>query len=79
MAAVREFARLWWHGRPRMVEGIVIAALAFAMVVIFLDWPLWAVAVVWLGVQVVAMAVWAGWQMTHDQAEQVPVEGESGG
>jgi hypothetical protein len=63
VAAVREFARLWWNGKPQAVETIVTVALAFALVVVFLDWPLWAVVAVWAGVQVVAMAVWAGWQM----------------
>jgi hypothetical protein len=69
MAAVREFARLWWNGKPQVVEGIVMVALVFAVVVVFLGWPLWAVAAVWVGVQVVAMAVWAGWQMAAGTAE----------
>jgi hypothetical protein len=63
VAAVRGFARLWWNGRPQVLEGIVLVALVFAVVVVFLDWPLWAVLAVWVGVQVVAMAVWAGWQV----------------
>jgi hypothetical protein len=79
MAAVREFARLWWNGKPKAVEGIVLAALVLAVVVVFLDWPLWAVLAVWFGVQAVAMTVWAGWQMATGHAEQAPVEGESGG
>jgi hypothetical protein len=70
MAAVREFARLWWNGKPQAVEAIVMAALVFALVVVFLDWPLWAVVAVWVGVQVVAMAVWAGWQMAMGAAAE---------
>jgi uncharacterized membrane protein len=75
MAAVGEFARLWWNGKPQALEGIVVAVLVLAVVVVFLDWPLWAVLAVWFGVQVVAMAVWAGWQVATGTAEG----GEGGG
>jgi hypothetical protein len=69
IAVVREFARLWWNGRPQAVEAIVMVALVFAVVVVFMGWPLWAVVAVWFGVQVVAMAVWAGWQMATGVTE----------
>jgi uncharacterized membrane protein YhhN len=60
MAAARSFASVWWHVRPRLVEGLVMLGL-IAFVAAWQGWPLVSVPVVWLAVQLVAMTGYAAY------------------